>query len=70
MMQVHRSCFGVLSHIINPLLTKPARSITHTYYSTLPSVHWCYFISKPADADAAVAGVGAEAGTGEEEEGD
>ena len=24
--QVHRSCFGVLSHIINPLLTKLARS--------------------------------------------
>ena len=23
--QVHRSCFGVLSHIINPLLTKLAR---------------------------------------------
>ena len=24
--QVHRSCFGVFSHIINPLLTKLARS--------------------------------------------
>ena len=25
--QVHRSCFGVLSHVINPLLTKLARSM-------------------------------------------
>jgi len=24
--QVHRSCFGVLSHILNPLLTKLVRS--------------------------------------------
>ena len=30
--QVYRSCFGVFSHIINPLLTMLARSITHISY--------------------------------------
>ena len=33
---VHRSCFGVLSHIINPLLTKLSRSINTQKKRTRP----------------------------------